>query len=75
MSSNKFQHYLPEEDEQIIQMVKEGYAPWVIAETLGRDECALYYRRRSLGVPPGPWPKSKKYQRVKAYKQRSNINL
>ena len=69
MSNNKFQHYLPEEDEQIIKMVKEGYAPWVIAEALGRPEVVLYYRRRALGVPPGPWPKSKKYQRIKALKQ------
>ena len=65
MSDNKFQHYLPEEDETIIRMVKEGYAPWVIAEKLGRTETTLYYRRRKLGLPPGPWPRSKKYKRLK----------
>lgn len=68
MSSNKFQHYLPEEDEQIIQMVKDGYDPWVIADRLGRTEVTIYYRRRALGVSPGPWPKSKKYQRIKSLK-------
>lgn len=65
MTENKFQHYLPEDDETLIRMVKEGYAPWIIAETLGRPEVALYYRRKKLGLPSGPWPMSKKYKRLK----------
>lgn len=69
MADNKYQHYLPEEDELIIRMVKEGYAPWVIAEQLGRTEVTLYYRRRKLGVPTGPWPRSKKYLRLKEYRK------
>jgi TfoX/Sxy family transcriptional regulator of competence genes len=65
MPHNNNQHYLPEEDSTIIRMVKEGCEPWVIAEKLGRTEVTLYYRRRLLGVSPGPWPHSRKYQRMK----------
>jgi len=66
MTDNKYQHYLPEEDQLIVEMVKEGYAPWVIAEKLQRTEVSLYYRRRKLGVESGPWPLTQKYKRLKA---------
>jgi|TARA_R110000851_G_scaffold51585_3_gene122401 hypothetical protein len=62
---NKFQHYLPQEDEQLRQMVADGCAQWDIASALGRGEVDIYYRRRKLGMPPGPWPKSVKYKRLK----------
>ena len=75
---NKFQHYLPQEDEQLRQMVADGCAQWnkVDQDLLhlnavkrnhreGRGEVDIYYRRRKLGMPPGPWPKSVKYKRLK----------
>jgi len=65
MSSNKFQHYLPEEDEVIIKMANQGCPTWEIAIALGRTENVLYYRRAKLGVERGPFPGSKKYQRMK----------
>ena len=71
MTENKFQHYLPEEDEAIVKMVNEGKQPWEIAEALGRTEITLYYRRRKLGLAAGPWPKSRKYQRIKQLKNKT----
>ncbi len=65
MSDNKFQHYLPQEDDRLKQMVADGWNQWEIAEALGRTEVTIYYRRRKLGLPTGPWPLSVKYQRIK----------
>ena len=56
---------IPQEDEQLRQMVADGCAQWDIASALGRGEVDIYYRRRKLGMPPGPWPKSVKYKRLK----------
>jgi len=73
MAENKFQHYLPEEDELIIKMANQGCPTWEIANALGRTETVLYYRRTKLGVDPGPWPGSRKYQRLKALSEKNSI--
>ena len=74
MARNTNQHYLPEEDELIKQMSKQGYANWVIADRLGRTELTIYFRRRLLKVPCGSCPTTKKYQRMKAMRQTNDTN-
>tara|TARA_X000000950_G_scaffold214572_1_gene258125 strand:+ start:429 stop:656 length:228 start_codon:yes stop_codon:yes gene_type:complete len=72
MAKNTNQHYLPEEDDLIKEMSKQGYANWVIADRLGRTELTIYFRRRLLKVPCGPCPTTKKYQRMKDMRQTNN---
>ena len=66
MTDNKYQHYLPEEDQLITELVTAGNEPWVIADKLQRTEVSLYYRRKKLGLDSGPWPMTQKYKRLKA---------